>query len=213
MQAITSCLPNQVGIFYGCQGLGCLNQTHPAKRRQAPNPHKRVSFKRTSPLTNVFVKPNEQCQACSSIVIARKRTFRGTRKERSQQVKWTMSRACPNIVMATKRTLGGTRKERLAWHLYQLVIIQGVVCPPKFQVLCAWCLQNFSWLYGLKQRYGAVSNRNRLSLQTLQFVSLSPSPVVIMSVETPSSLKKDKSMSVPSFGMKRWQIKEKTLFL
>ena len=46
-----------------------------------------------------------------------------------------MSRACPNIVMATKRTFGGTRKERLAWHLYQLVIMQGVVCPPKLQVL------------------------------------------------------------------------------
>ena len=32
--------------------------------------------------TNVFVKPNEQCRACSDIVMARKRTFRGTRKER-----------------------------------------------------------------------------------------------------------------------------------
>jgi len=31
---------------------------------------------------NVFVKPNEQCRACSNIVTARKRTFRGTRKER-----------------------------------------------------------------------------------------------------------------------------------
>ena len=31
---------------------------------------------------NVFVKPNEQCRACSNIVVARKRTFRGTRKER-----------------------------------------------------------------------------------------------------------------------------------
>ena len=162
---------------------------------------------------NVSIKSNEQCRACSSIVIARKRTFRWTRKERSQQVKWTMSRACPNIVMARKRTFGGTREERLAWHLYQLTIMQGVVCPPKFQVLCAWCLQNFSWLYGLKQRYGAVSNRNRLSLQAWQFVSLSPIPVVIMSVETPSSLKKDRPRSVPSFGMKRWQIKEKTLFL
>ena len=30
---------------------------------------------------NVFVKPNEQCRACSDIVMARKRTFRGTRKE------------------------------------------------------------------------------------------------------------------------------------
>ena len=33
MQTITSCLSNQVGIFYGCQGSGCLNQTHPAKGR------------------------------------------------------------------------------------------------------------------------------------------------------------------------------------
>ena len=32
---------------------------------------------------NVFVKPNEQCRACSNIVMARKRTFRGTREERS----------------------------------------------------------------------------------------------------------------------------------
>jgi len=31
---------------------------------------------------NVFVKPNEQCRACSNIAMARKRTFRGTRKER-----------------------------------------------------------------------------------------------------------------------------------
>ena len=30
---------------------------------------------------NVFVKPNEQCRACSNIVLARKRTFRGTGKE------------------------------------------------------------------------------------------------------------------------------------
>ena len=31
---------------------------------------------------NGFVKPNEQRRACSNIVMARKRTFRGTRKER-----------------------------------------------------------------------------------------------------------------------------------
>jgi len=31
---------------------------------------------------NVFVKPNEQSRTCSNIVLARKRTFRGTRKER-----------------------------------------------------------------------------------------------------------------------------------
>ena len=31
---------------------------------------------------NVFAKPNEQCRACSNIVMARKRTFRWTGKER-----------------------------------------------------------------------------------------------------------------------------------
>ena len=36
---------------------------------------------------NVFVKPNEQCRAWSDIVMARKRTFRGTRKERFRQAK------------------------------------------------------------------------------------------------------------------------------
>ena len=32
---------------------------------------------------NVFVNPNEQRRACSSIVMASKRTFRGMREERS----------------------------------------------------------------------------------------------------------------------------------
>ena len=32
---------------------------------------------------NVFVKPKEQRRTCSSIAMARKRTFRGTRKERT----------------------------------------------------------------------------------------------------------------------------------
>ena len=40
----------------------------------------RVHRKQTC--NNVFVKPNEQRRACSNIVMARKRTFRGTRKER-----------------------------------------------------------------------------------------------------------------------------------
>jgi len=31
---------------------------------------------------NVFVKSNEQCRACSNIGMARKHTFRETRKER-----------------------------------------------------------------------------------------------------------------------------------
>ena len=33
MQTITSCLPNQFGVFYGCQGMRGLNPTHPAKGR------------------------------------------------------------------------------------------------------------------------------------------------------------------------------------
>ena len=32
--------------------------------------------------SNVFAKPNEQCRACSNIVMVRKRTFRGMREER-----------------------------------------------------------------------------------------------------------------------------------
>ena len=35
MQTITSCLSNQVGIFYGYQGMRSLNQAHLAKGRQA----------------------------------------------------------------------------------------------------------------------------------------------------------------------------------
>ena len=31
-------------------------------------------------ISNVFVKPNEQCRACSYIVMARKRTFQGTKR-------------------------------------------------------------------------------------------------------------------------------------
>ena len=31
--------------------------------------------------TNVFVKPNEQCRACSDIVMARKRTFEERKKK------------------------------------------------------------------------------------------------------------------------------------
>ncbi len=38
----------------------------------------------------VFVKPNERCRACSNIVMARKRTFQGTRKERN----WLAIKRC-----------------------------------------------------------------------------------------------------------------------
>ena len=70
-------------IFYGCQGLGCLNQTHPAKSRQAPKPHKRVSFKRTSPLTNVFVKPNEQCRELARRLSWRQNALFGGGREKN----------------------------------------------------------------------------------------------------------------------------------
>ena len=41
---------------------------------------------------NVFIKPIEHCRACSNIVMARKRTFRGTRKEQS---------TCPLVFLLT----------------------------------------------------------------------------------------------------------------
>ena len=37
---------------------------------------------------NVFVKPNEQCRACSDIVMARKHTFRGAKKKVNSMPKW-----------------------------------------------------------------------------------------------------------------------------
>ena len=90
----------------------------------------------------VFVKPNEQSRACSDIVMARKRTFRGTRKEQFslspmnkvelvQTLSWRENAlfeerkrtvfvkpneqcgACSNIVMARKRTFRGTKKNSL----------------------------------------------------------------------------------------------------
>ena len=109
-----------------------------------------------------------------------------------------------------------SRNEKRTFGMASLPVGHNARCCLPTQIasaLCAWCLQNFSWLYGLKQRYGAVSNRNRLYLLAWQFVSISPSIVVVMSAETPSSLKTDNPRSVPSFGMKRWQIKEKILFL
>ena len=48
---------------------------------------------------NVFVKPNEQCRACSNIVVARKRTFRGTRKERLTRSP-IHSLTCPFVPLA-----------------------------------------------------------------------------------------------------------------
>ena len=59
---------------------------------------------------NVFVKPNKQHWACSNIVMARKRPFRGTGKNifvKPNEQRW----ACSNIVMARKRTFRGTGKE------------------------------------------------------------------------------------------------------
>ena len=134
---------------------------------------------------NVSIKPNEQC------------------RELARRLSWRQN-----------ALLGGDEKR--TFGMASLPVGHNARCCLPTQIpsaLCAWCLQNFSWLYGLKQRYGTVSNRNRLSFLAWQFVSISPIPVVIMSVETPSSLKKYNPMSESSFGMKRWQIKEKTLFL
>ena len=48
---------------------------------------------------NVFVKPNEQRRACSDIVMARKRTFRETKKNVFVKPN-EQCRACSTIVMA-----------------------------------------------------------------------------------------------------------------
>ena len=50
---------------------------------------------------NVFAKPNEQCRACSNIVMARKRTFRGTRKERLTR-SLIHSSTCPLVNLSTR---------------------------------------------------------------------------------------------------------------
>jgi len=61
---------------------------------------------------NVFVKPNEQCRACSDIVMARKRTFRGPRKERlirspvhSLAYPFVHLLTCPLVGLSTRHPL------------------------------------------------------------------------------------------------------------
>ena len=61
---------------------------------------------------NVFIKPNEQCRACSDIVMARKRTFRGTRKERlirspvhSLAYPFVHLLTCPLVDLSTRHPL------------------------------------------------------------------------------------------------------------
>ena len=58
---------------------------------------------------NVFVKPNEQCRACSDIVMARKRTFEERKKNVFVKPN-EQCRACSDIVMARKRTFEERKK-------------------------------------------------------------------------------------------------------
>ncbi len=44
---------------------------------------------------NVFVKPNEQCRACSDIVMARKRTFEERKKNK---LATELTQRCANAV-------------------------------------------------------------------------------------------------------------------
>ncbi len=44
---------------------------------------------------NVFVKPNEQCRACSDIVMARKRTFEERKKNK---LATALTQRCANAV-------------------------------------------------------------------------------------------------------------------
>ena len=106
--------PLRLFLFVGKdEGAMQRNEMLFCKGRMGDKTNHFLSFGQMQPTpctrgTNVFVKPNEQCRACSNIVMARKRTFRGTQKNVFVKPN-KQCRACLNIVMARKRTLGGTK--------------------------------------------------------------------------------------------------------
>jgi len=51
-------------------------------------------FMSTHEEMNVFVKPDEQCRACSNIVMARKRTFRKREKNDYSQTELLLENCC-----------------------------------------------------------------------------------------------------------------------
>ena len=77
--------PLRLFLFVGKdEGTMQRNEMLFCKGRMGDKKNHFLSFGQMQPTpctrgTNVFVKPNEQCRACSNIVMARKRTFRGTK--------------------------------------------------------------------------------------------------------------------------------------
>ena len=63
---------------------------------------------------NVFVKPNEQRRACSDIVMARKRTFRGTRKEVYLSTIINLKNECYEKNVFTRKGMWQTVRHALA---------------------------------------------------------------------------------------------------
>ena len=69
---------------------------------------------------NVFVKPDERCRACSNIVMARKRTFRGTRKELISSTTHHL-----NHLINSKQHLAGKMKQSaIRWDNNDLLPIE-----------------------------------------------------------------------------------------
>ena len=73
---------------------------------------------------NVFVKPNEQRRACSDIVMARKRTFRGTKKN--------LSSATEKLNDA-KSVLNHNRRNAQAPHIMMPGQKEGKLCKAHLQ--------------------------------------------------------------------------------
>ncbi|OFQ23706.1 hypothetical protein HMPREF2955_06665 [Prevotella sp. HMSC073D09] len=68
------------------KGTFSLSQTNNVELARTLSWRENALFKERE--KNVFVKPNEQCRTCSDIIMARKRTFRGTKKKVNSMPKW-----------------------------------------------------------------------------------------------------------------------------
>jgi len=71
---------------------------------------------------NVFVKPNEQRRASSDIVMARKRTFRGTRKEVYLSTIINLKNECYEKNVFTRKGMWQTVRHALA----QLYVLRNI---------------------------------------------------------------------------------------
>ena len=75
---------------------------------------------------NVFAKPNEQCRACSNIVMARKRTFRWTGKERLTR-SLIHSSTCQLVHSSTRQLVNSSTRPLANLSTPQLVNLPNIV--------------------------------------------------------------------------------------